>query len=208
MRRNETPDPKNSLILIAVLDLVRWLPGPPSSSAEMLKSKEDNATRRGRRSRGPRGEKLTLPAVDARPTRLGAQKSSTVHTAPSPLCGRRPPPAFPLHEHDHDALRFSSTRSRERKEHSRFQRRGGWSRATTPVSSIEIELHILCDGFPGFGQFVDKKSWDFFHVATDASTNSIETPGCARRGQKTGKNIQRDSLIEVVGLVHPASVNR
>ncbi len=47
--------------------------------------------------------------------------------------------------------------------------------APTPVSAIEIDLHRLCDGFPGFSHFVDKKTWNSFHVTTDVATNSIET---------------------------------
>ncbi len=59
--------------------------------------------------------------------------------------------------------------------------------APTPVSAIEIELQIICDGFSGFGHFVDQNTWDFFRVATDATINSIESPGFARRGHKTGR---------------------
>ena len=79
--------------------------------------------------------------------------------------------------------------------------------APTPVSAIEIELHILCDGFPGFGQFADQKTRNCFHVAAVATTNSIEAHICAlRRRQETGKPLRLSA--PGAGRQHVARVRR
>ena len=59
--------------------------------------------------------------------------------------------------------------------------------APTPVSTIEIALSILCDGFPGFGHFAGAKTQIFFHVATDATSNSIEIANLWAPRPKNGK---------------------
>ena len=120
------------------------------------------------------GRKLILTAVQTRPTLRTRQNSAGFRRAPVGLYERMPAPFFPSHMSGQAELRSSSMRPSRRSSHSRFQRRG-WCPAPTPVSAIEITLHILCDGFPEFGYFDDQKTRNSFHAVTLATTNSIET---------------------------------
>ncbi len=69
------------------------------------------------------------------------------------------------------------------------------------MSAIEKPLHIICDGFHGFSQFVDQKGWNYFHVATVVTTNSIDTPILRAPRRKEGKNTRPDSRIQAVRSV-------
>ena len=69
------------------------------------------------------------------------------------------------------------------------------------MSAIEKPLHIICDGFPGFSHFVDQKAWNFFHVATVMTTNSIDTPILRAPRRKEGKITRPDSRIQAVRSV-------
>jgi hypothetical protein len=66
------------------------------------------------------------------------------------------------------------------------------------MSAIEKPLHIICDGFPGFSHFVDQTDWNFFHVATVITTNSIDTPILRAPRRKEGQNTRPDSRTPAV----------
>ena len=72
--------------------------------------------------------------------------------------------------------------------------------APTPASAIEIDLHVLCDGFPEFGHFVDQKNGNFLHVATDATTNSIEITDLRAPRPKNGPPPHDSHLQAIRGL--------
>ena len=63
---------------------------------------------------------------------------------------------------------------------------GEWCLVPTPVSAIEMPLLIICEGFPDLTISSARKLGNFFHVATDATANSIGIPDLCAPRPKTG----------------------
>ncbi len=69
--------------------------------------------------------------------------------------------------------------------------------------AIEIEVHILCDGFLGFSHFVDQQTRDFF-TSQRMQRQFDRNSKSARAAKKRGENTRRDSRIQGARLsIHP-----
>ena len=80
-----TPEPKNSLILIAVSGPVLQLVEAPFASTEVRKSKDDNATSPARRSLGPQSKKSLLASVKVVPRPVPLENPRNFPTPRSPI---------------------------------------------------------------------------------------------------------------------------
>jgi hypothetical protein len=126
----------------------------------------------------PARRKLTLTAVQTRPTSGKAQNSVGFRRAPVAVYARSPAPFFPRHGRGQADSKSLSARSSESSSHSRFQRHG-WPLAPTPMSAIETELFILWANFRDSAFLSTRKPGILLRLATVATTNS--SPRCAGR---------------------------
>ena len=91
---------------------------------------------------------------------------------------------------------WQCSRSSKRSSHSRFQRHG-WCLAPTPVSAIETELLILWIHFRDSAISPTRKTGILIRLATDATTNSIETPGLREMRLKSRQKAPHDSRSSI-----------
>ena len=147
--------------------------------------------------------KLTLTAVQTRPTPAIAQNSVEFRRAPIPVHRRSPAPFFPLHWHGQAELRSSSTRSSERRSHSRFQR-SGWLApgADSSVGDRDGAIYIM-RRVSRISRFQRRKNQDFSSRRNGCNAGLDRNPEFAQNAAK--KSPKRPTRVpHSVGQFRPA----